>query len=204
MPEIGSSLIAFGGSYLVGSIPTAYLVVKGLKHVDVRRIGSGNAGATNVTRVAGLWAGLFVFLIDVAKGLVAVLVIAPWTLPSATPQVRLGCGLCAVLGHNFPLFLGFRGGKGVATTIGVLFGTMPIVAAAYLLVWAACFLIWRYVSISSLAAAVAVPVAQMVDHRTSAEMTLGIALTLLIIVRHRSNIARLLHGEEHRARFGAS
>ena len=188
----------------MGSIPTAYLVVKWLKRVDVRRVGSGNVGATNVTRVAGLWAGLFVFFIDVAKGLVAVLVIAPWALPSVTPQVRLGCGLCAVLGHNFPLFLGFRGGKGVATTIGVLFGTMPTVAATYLLVWAVCFLIWRYVSISSLAAAVAIPLAQRVGHQTSTEMMLGIALALLILIRHRSNIERLLRGEEHRARFGAS
>src|SRR3989338_4929889 len=160
MPDILGGLAAFGGSYLVGSVPTAYLVVKWLKRVDVRRVGSGNVGATNVTRVAGLWAGLFVFLIDVAKGLVVVLVIAPWALSSATPQARLGCGLCAVLGHNFPVLLGFRGGEGVATTIGVLFGTMPVVAAAYLLVWAACFFLWRYVSVSSLAAAVAIPVTQ--------------------------------------------
>ena len=204
MPEVLAGLAALGGSYLVGSIPTAYLVVKWLKRIDVRRVGSGNVGATNVTRVAGPRAGLFVFLIDVTKGLAAVLVIAPWCLPSATPQLRFGCGLCAVLGHTFPVFLGFRGGKGVATTIGVLFGTVPMAAAAYLLVWTVCFLIWRYVSVSSLAAAVAIPVWQMVSHRSPAEVMLGTALALLIVVRHRSNIERLLRGEEPRARFGTS
>lgn len=204
MHDLVARLAAFGGSYLVGSIPTAYLVVKRLKRIDVRSVGSGNVGATNVTRVAGLWAGLVVFLIDVAKGVVAVLVIAPWVLPSTTPQVRLGCGLCAVVGHIFPVFLGFRGGKGVATTIGVLSGAMPMVAATCLLVWVACFLIWRYVSVGSLAAAVTIPLAQIVSHRTPAEVMLGMALALLIIVRHRSNIERLLRGQEHRTRFGAS
>ena len=128
-------LAAFTGSYLVGSVPTAYLVVKRLKRVDVRTIGSGNVGATNVTRVAGLWAGISVFLVDLAKGLVAVQVLGPWLIHPLTPTLQFSCGLAAILGHAFPVFLNFRGGKGVATTIGVLIGTMPIIAGTYLLVW---------------------------------------------------------------------
>ena len=129
---------AFLASYLVGSFPTAYLFVKWLKRVDVRTVGSGNVGATNVTRVAGLWAGLAVFLIDLSKGLIATRLIASWLLSEPPPDLRLACGVLAVLGHNFPIFLRFRGGKGVATTIGVLLGTMPLVAGIYLAVWGPC------------------------------------------------------------------
>ena len=189
---------AFLGSYLVGSIPTAYLLVKWLKRVDVRTIGSGNVGATNVTRVAGLWAGVVVFFIDLAKGFVAVRFIAPWLLHPLTPTVQLGCGLLAVIGHTCPVFLNFKGGKGVATTIGVLVGTMPLIAGICLLVWAACVLLWRYISVGSLAAAVALPMAQLISHRASSEVLLGMALALLIIVRHRANIERLRQGKEHR------
>jgi glycerol-3-phosphate acyltransferase PlsY len=192
-------LTALLGSYLLGSIPTAYLLVKRLKGVDVRAVGSGNVGATNVTRVAGVRAGLVVFLVDAAKGLLAVLVVAPALLQPMTAAARLGCGLAAVLGHAFPVFLNFRGGKGVATTIGVLVGTMPLIAAACLGVWLACFLIWKYVSVASLAAAATLPVAQALAGRPSPELLLGSALALLIIARHGDNIKRLLAGTEHRA-----
>ncbi len=191
-------LLAFGGSYLVGSIPTAYLVVKWLKRIDVRTIGSGNVGTTNVTRVAGLWAGLSVFLIDFMKGLIAVGLIAPWVVHPLAPSVRLGCGVCAVVGHVAPVFLGFRGGKGVATTVGVLVGTMPMVAGAFGLVWLGCCLIWRYVSLGSIAAAVMIPIAQVLTRQSPAEFYLGLALALLIVVKHRSNVERLLQGREHR------
>ena len=191
-------IAALAGSYLIGSIPTAYLVVKWLKRVDVRTIGSGNVGATNVTRVAGMWAGLVVFLIDVAKGLLAVLVIAPWLVHPLTPTIQLACGLLAVIGHTFPVFLNFQGGKGVATTVGVLLGTMPIVAAVCLLVWAGCVVIWRYVSVGSLAAAVTLPIAQVVTHRELPDVLLGSTLALLIVVRHRTNIGRLVQGREHK------
>lgn len=193
------SLLALAGSYLIGSIPTAYLLVKWLKRIDVRSVGSGNVGATNVARVAGLQAGLVVFLLDATKGLIAVLGIAPWLGGAGTPMMRLACGLAAVLGHTFPIFLGFRGGKGVATTIGVLIGAMPGVAAMYLAVWGACFVLWRYVSVSSLAAAVMIPIAQVLWHQPLAEVGLGSALALLIVARHRANIERLVQGREPRA-----
>lgn len=194
-------IAALIGSYLIGSIPTAYLLVKWLKRIDVRTVGSGNVGATNVTRVAGTKAGAVVFLLDVAKGLVAVLLIAPWLLSELTPARQLACGLAAVLGHLFPLFLAFHGGKGVATTIGVLLGTMPVVAGVCLLVWVACFLIWRIVSVGSLAAAVMIPLTQAATHHNLPEVLLGTTIAALIVLRHRANIERLLRGSEHR--FGS-
>ncbi len=196
---MGQLLIALVTSYLIGSVPTAYLVVKWLKRIDVRTIGSGNVGATNVTRVAGVWAGLAVFCVDVAKGVIAVKFIAPGLLQPLSPAAQLGCGLSAVIGHIAPIFLGLRGGKGVATTIGVLAGCMPLIAGACLLVWIVCFLLWRYVSIGSLAAALTIPIAQLFRHQSPTELALGVVLSLLIVIRHRSNIERLLQGKEPRA-----
>ena len=192
-------ITALAVSYLVGSIPTAFLIVRWVKHVDVRTVGSGNVGATNAMRVAGKGAGLAVFLIDLTKGLAVALVVAPWLVQPITPLIRLGCGCMAVIGHSFPIFLLFRGGKGVATTIGVLLGVMPVVALTCLIVWGACFLIWRYVSVASLAAAATIPIAQLLTRQTVPEVRLGVALALLIMVRHGSNIGRLLQGREHRA-----
>ena len=191
-------IAALLGSYLIGSIPTAYLLVKWLKRVDVRTIGSGNVGATNASRVAGIWGGIAVFLLDMAKGLIAVLMIAPWWAQPLTPAARLACGFMAVVGHNLPVFLSFRGGKGVSTTIGVLLGTMPLVAGACVLALVACVLIWRYVSVGALAAAVLLPLAALATHRTLSEIWLGVALSLMIVIRHRANIERLLQGREHR------
>ena len=186
-------------SYLIGSIPTAYLLVKRLKGIDVRTVGSGNVGATNVTRTAGLAAGSVVFLVDLAKGWVAAAVIAPWLNPHASMTTRLACGLFAVLGHTAPIWLRFRGGKGVATTIGALLGAAPIVAAVYLVTWAIVALISRHVSAGSLLAAVSIPIAQWaVLHRPIKDIALGALLMLLIILRHQANIARLLQGTEPR------
>jgi len=196
IPPIAEALTA---SYLLGSFPTAYLLVKWLKRIDVRTIGSGNMGATNVTRVAGLWAGVVVFLIDISKGLLATRLIASWLLSQPSPALRLACGVLAVLGHNFPLFLGFRGGKGVATTIGALLGAAPLIAGIYLATWGIVFWSCRYVSVSSLAAALAIPIAQYATHRRGLELILGSVLGALIILRHRANIIRLLQGREHRS-----
>lgn len=189
---------ALAGSYLIGAIPTAYLVVRWLKRIDVRTVGSGNVGATNVTRAAGLWAGLAVFCIDLSKGLVAVLVLAPWLLRPLSSSAQLACGLCAVTGHVFSVFLKFSGGKGVATTIGVLVGTMPMVAGICLMVWGICFAVWRYVSVGSMAAIAVLPILQAATGQTAAQIVLGTALALLVIVKHRSNLERLRQGREHR------
>ena len=193
---------ALAGSYLLGSFPTAYVVVKRIKRVDVRTVGSGNVGATNVGRVAGKGAGAFVFVVDLLKGYIAARWLSAWLVPSPTLELQLACGLAAILGHNFPVFLGFRGGKGVATTIGVLLGAMPAVAASLLLIWLVVFALWRYVSLASLAAAVAIPIAQAVMGQRPAQIGLGAVMAGLIIVRHRANIQRLRQGIELRA--GAS
>ena len=161
-------------------------------------IGSGNVGATNASRVAGVWGGIAVFLLDAAKGLIAVLVIAPWLVQPISPAARLACGLAAVIGHMAPVFLKFQGGKGVSTTIGVLFGTSPPIAAICLVVLLTCLGIWRYMSVGAMAAAVLLPLLQCATHRAAQEVLLGAALSLLIIIRHRANIERLLQGTEHR------
>ena len=191
-------LVALLGSYLLGSFPTGFLLVKWLKRVDLRAVGSGNIGATNVGRVAGVWASVLVFVMDAAKGVLAILVIAPRVLSSPHPAVVFACGLAAVLGHTFPLFLNFTGGKGVATTIGVLLSAMPPAGIVYLLVWVVCVMVWRYVSVASLAAAASIPLVQLVLRRSPAEILLGVALAFLIVLRHRANIDRLRHGTEPR------
>ncbi len=192
-------LLAWLGSYLIGSIPTGYWLVKWIKRVDVRTLGSGNVGATNVTRVAGGGLGKVVFVLDAAKGMIAALLIAPMAGPTTEPTLALGCGLLAVVGHMFPVFLHFQGGKGVATTIGVLLATLPGMAAVCGAVWLVCFLLGRYVSAASVAAAAALPVAQLAARQRPIDILLGGALAALIIMRHRANIQRLLAGTEHRA-----
>lgn len=188
------------GSYLVGSLPTGYWLVKWRKGIDVRAVGSGSVGATNVTRAAGAGAGRVVFLFDVAKGLLAVRVLAPWLAEPVTPAVQLACGLAAVVGHTASVFLKFQGGKGVATTIGVVLGTEPLTGCVFLAVWLAGFLLWRYVSVGSLAAAVSLPVTQWLTRRSPGEILYGVALALLIVARHQANIRRLLQGTEPRFR----
>jgi acyl phosphate:glycerol-3-phosphate acyltransferase len=189
---------ALGLSYLVGSVPTAYLVVKRLKRIDIRTVGSGNVGATNVTRTAGKGAGIAVFAVDVSKGLIATLLIAPRLIDPSLPGARLACGLAAVVGHVFPVFLKFRGGKGVATTIGALIGFAPGLALLCGGVWAGIFLVSRYVSLASIVALATLPPALAAAHRSLAEILIGSALAGLVIAKHRSNIQRLVQGTEHR------
>jgi glycerol-3-phosphate acyltransferase PlsY len=195
-------VLALLGCYLIGSFPTGYLLVRWLKRLDVRATGSGNVGATNVARVAGTKTGAVVLLIDIAKGLLAAAVVAPWLLDDPSPTAILGCGLAAIIGHDFPIWLGFRGGKGVATTIGVLLVTMPVVAAVGLSAWTVCFLIWRYVSVASLALAASIPLGQLAMRHGLAQILLGAAVALLLVGKHRANIARLVQGLE--GRFGQS
>ena len=195
MLRLGLALL---GSYALGSIPTAYLVVKRLTGTDVRRVGSGNVGATNVTRAAGFGPGLFVFVIDGLKGWAAVSLVAPALMPDGSSAARLACGVAAVAGHMAPVFLRFRGGKGVATSIGALLGAMPSAAVAFLGVWVVCFACWRYVSVGSLAAAASLPAVQWLAGQPIPDVLLGAGLAALIIAKHRPNIERLLQGREHR------
>ncbi len=204
-------------SYLVGSIPTSIIASKVLRGLDIRQYGSGNAGGTNVLRVLGWKVGLLVILIDICKGVLATIVVARlfWdpTLPfqNRTPfedftVVQIICGVAAILGHVWTLFAGFRGGKGVATGAGMLLGLAPVEFAVAIGIFAAVFVAFRYVSLGSIAAAVAFPVTMffrenvfMVEiqgYHTLIFFAIGTAL--LLIYTHRQNIKRLLAGTEHK------
>ncbi|MBI3323635.1 MAG: glycerol-3-phosphate 1-O-acyltransferase PlsY [Candidatus Omnitrophica bacterium] len=190
-------------SYLLGSVPTGLLVVRLTRGLDVRKHGSGNVGATNVARVAGKLPGLFVLVVDLLKGWVPVGVVAgqAWVLGAGVSagSLKILLGLAAVSGHIWNPFLQFKGGKGVATALGVLLGLDPRVGLASLAIWIGVFLATRYVSVASISAAFCAPFL-ITLFGLPAAWTLGaIAVALSIIARHRPNLLRLLHGEEHRA-----
>jgi glycerol-3-phosphate acyltransferase PlsY len=187
------AVIAWLVSYLIGSVPTAYVLARLLKGVDIRTVGSGNVGATNAARVLGSWAGVVVLIVDVLKGVVAVGLIAPLIGGASSAW---GCGLMAVLGHDFPVWLGGRGGKGVATTIGAVAAAAPWVAVSLLAVWAVVFGACRYVSVASMAAALAIPVTQGILHAPAREVCVGASVAVLILVQHRANLQRLMAGTE--------
>jgi glycerol-3-phosphate acyltransferase PlsY len=184
-------------SYLVGAIPTSYLVVRLVKGQDLRRLGSGNLGATNLFRVLGWRYAVPVGLFDMLKGAVPVLVFAPRAGGGAV--AALGRGAAAVLGHVFPVFLGFRGGKGVATGAGVVLGLAPLAFLAALATWALVVKLSGYVSLGSVLAAAVLPPAVYLLHPDRRPMIgLFILLATLIIVLHWKNIGRLLSGTENR------
>ena len=192
------------GSYLLGAVPFGLLIGK-CYGIDIRKTGSCNIGATNVTRSVGKTAGKVCFFLDLLKGAVPAAV-AQWCYPEV-PLLALGCGAAAILGHIFPVYLKFKGGKGVSTAAGVALALAPLPLLCAFVVWVATFFISRYVSLASIAAAVALPVFaavfKLVDVGTptaKAPLTLGffIAAALLTVVRHRENIKRLLAGTESR------
>jgi acyl phosphate:glycerol-3-phosphate acyltransferase len=194
-------------SYLLGSIPAGYLAGR-MAGIDIRKAGSGNIGATNVTRTLGRGYGYPVFVVDFAKGALAVCVSILLgrhveTKPMSTEIYGIVGAICCVLGHVFPVWLGFKGGKGVATSAGVLFGLMPLAAAIGAAVWVITFGLTRYVSVASVAAATALPVTVLgLTHaRHINGMTLfyfTVFLAAIVIFRHRSNLSRLLRGTEPR------
>ena len=178
--------------YLLGSIPFGLLVARLAGLGDIRQIGSGNIGATNVLRTGSRSAAALTLLLDLAKGFAAVVIAAGW----GEDAVLLAAG-GAIIGHMFPVWLGFRGGKGVATALGLVMALAWPVALAAALVWLAATLLFRYSSLASLVAAVAAAIfAPFVADRATAAMIAGIAL--LIILRHHANIRRLISGTESR------
>lgn len=194
--------------YLLGSIPTGYLVGRS-RGIDVRQHGSGNIGATNVFRTVGKGPGIFVFVCDALKGIAAVR-LGMWWSGRFPPDVlhflpEAGAGMIAsiacILGHNFPVWLRFKGGKGVATSLGVVIGLVPFAAAICMGVWVSVLFAFRYVSLASIMATIAVPVTIALTARGPDRNPLLIFMSLaaiLIILRHRSNIRRLLNGTENR------
>ncbi len=200
-------LIPIAMGYLLGSCPNGYLVARN-RGIDIRKHGSGNIGATNVLRVLGKKWGYLVFALDALKGFAAVrLAFVAAEVMALGPTQRefagIAGGLACILGHTFPVWLRFRGGKGVATSAGVLLGLMPIAVFSVLAVWILLFQITRYVSVASIGAAVALPlfviVYQRLDLLTGASLLpFSILIAGVVVWRHRSNMQRLLHGKEQR------
>jgi glycerol-3-phosphate acyltransferase PlsY len=178
--------------YLLGSIPFGLLLTRLAGLGDIRRIGSGNIGATNVLRTGSKTAAALTLLLDLAKGWAAVIIARSWGEDAA-----LAAAICVIIGHMFPVWLGFRGGKGVATALGVLIALAWPVALGAALVWLAIALLLRYASLAALVAAVAAAVfSPFVVNAPTAAVIAGIAL--LIILRHHANIRRLIAGTESR------
>ncbi len=182
--------------FALGSIPSGYLVGRA-RGVDIRTSGSGNIGATNVLRVLGKGPGYLVFACDAGKGALAVL-LARWLFPAASEWGAIVAGVACVLGHNFTPWLGFRGGKGIATSAGVMLGLLPLASLLAIAFWALVFLVTRYVSVASLAASAALPVITWLLRGLEPRFWFALAAGLLGILRHRENIRRLLAGTESR------
>jgi acyl phosphate:glycerol-3-phosphate acyltransferase len=193
--------IALFVAYLVGSIPTGYLFAKN-KNVDLRSVGSGNVGASNVLRSVGKLAALFTLLIDIFKGYAVVAYIADMMYSyrmSVNYDMYIAMmGFCAVAGHNWSLFLKFKGGKGIATSAGVLLGVCPQLLLVGLTAWVAVFAVSRIVSLASILSAVAIAASSYFLTGKLDIRVLAIALAVLTIFRHSSNIRRLINKEEKR------
>ena len=199
------ALIALA-AYLLGSIPFGYLIVRATVGADIRETGSGGTGATNVSRQAGKLVGLITLVLDALKGAVAVL-LAQWLLDSSQ-----GAGwwvavaaIAAILGHIFPVWLKFRGGKGVATGVGVFLVLSPIAVAVALPVFVLTVWATRYVSLGSLLATITIPLVVWLEHKvlrmdgvTAPLMFAALSAVLLIVFSHRANIRRLMRGNENK------
>ncbi len=186
--------LLLAAAYLIGSIPTGLLLGKACG-IDVRTKGSGNIGATNLYRTVGRKVGALTLVGDCLKGLLPVLVVAHGTFPAEyAPWV----GLAAFCGHVFSIFLKFKGGKGVATALGVFLAVAPLAVAVALVLFALLMFIWRYVSLGSISAATVMPVAVYFLGGNSSVVMVTVAIALIVIIRHLENIKRLLAGTENR------
>jgi glycerol-3-phosphate acyltransferase PlsY len=194
-------------AYLIGSIPSAVWVGRQFYGIDVREYGSGNAGATNTFRVLGKQAGIPVLFMDIAKGFLAVKLATIFgNYPQESQQYvnfKLVLGICALLGHIFPVYVGFRGGKGVATLLGILSAVHPQAAAVCAAVFVFMLVLSHYVSLSSMSAAITYPIAMMfIFHETIPTVNIfAMAISILVLVTHQKNIERLIKGTESRISF---
>ena len=199
-------IIIVGAAYFLGSIPTGYLVARA-KGIDIRAVGSGNIGATNAMRVLGKPAGIIVLLADALKGYAAVAWLCPLLMnlfngPAARVEtLRIVAGIAAVLGHNYTCWLKFKGGKGIATSAGIYLALAPLAVSIALGAWIIVFLLGRFVSVASIAAAVALPTAVWFTKNSVFLGVVTTALGLLAIYKHKGNIQRLTRGKESRVSF---
>ena len=209
-------LILTGGlSYLLGSIMGSLTVARLTGGVDIRTLGSGNAGATNALRTQGKKVAFVVLLIDLAKGWIATAVVATWMMPRGITPTTAAlaawsapvCGIAVMLGHVYPLWFGFRGGKGVATLLGAVLGIKAWLILPMILTWLAAVIAFGYVGLASILGAFALVVAVALTRSGTPLLVFGILSALLILYTHRSNLARMRAGTESRARrlwlFGA-
>ena len=198
-------IIALFIGYILGSIPTSYIMGKLIKGIDIRDFGSGNVGATNALRILGTKVGVFTLIMDIGKGFLAVN-IARMIISEPTDLILILTGLFAIIGHIFTLFLKFKGGKGVATSAGVFIALVPIPLALALFVFV--FTVWlsKFVSLGSILAALTLFVSELIINiwLSFAELEILIftfIIALFIIIRHKANIQRLINGNENKISF---
>jgi glycerol-3-phosphate acyltransferase PlsY len=191
-----NSIIAIIVSYLLGSISFSILFARWLRKIDIREHGSGNAGATNTLRVLGKGPAIAVFLLDIAKGSIAVL-IGLW-LGEGSEWVPVACGLASIGGHNWPIYFRFKGGKGIATTVGalVIWAFLPTLLAGIVAILVIVFT--RYVSLGSMIFAALLPILFYLFHLDAAYIWGALVVAILAIVRHRKNIVKLMNGTENK------
>lgn len=191
-------------SYLIGAIPFAFIFTKLVAGTDVRKIGSGNVGATNTSRILGLKYGVVVGILDVLKGFLAVFLLQLLLPENASEYWILVGAILSIIGHNWSIFLRFTGGKGVATTFGVVLRTLPLVfIICTVLIWLIVVVATKYVSLASMLGAISLPIQIIILRRNPYFFIFAVILALFIVVRHHSNIKRLFQGCERRLSWPA-
>jgi len=210
--EYTSLILGIVMSYLIGSIPTAYIFGWVLKGIDIRKFGSGNIGATNALRVLGKWPGITVLVLDILKGFTAVVFLGNLLVAGiggiSQTAARLILGLSCICGHNWTIFLRFKGGKGMATTLGVLLGLgvritgLKLIFGLVILTWLVIFIITRMVSLASILSGISLPIYTFLLKGLFQEPAIlilaSIIFALFIILQHRSNLKRIFQGKEPR------
>ena len=198
-------------SYLIGSIPPAYLLGRLWKRIDIRKAGSGNIGATNALRVLGKKAGITILILDILKGIIPVIFLGDFIIARLASMsgeaIRIILGISCICGHNWTIFLRFKGGKGIATSLGVLLGLslripgLNLVLGLVIGIWLIVLIISRIVSLASLLAGISLPIFMLVFRLSSVLVWASLVLCVMMVLRHRPNIKRLLQGKEPRIDF---
>ena len=187
------------GSYLIGSVSPALIISNAVARKDIRNYGSGNAGTTNMVRTFGWQMGMGTFLLDIAKGVLCVLA---GRYLAGSPGLLIA-GICVVVGHNWPVYYGFKGGKGIATTMGVLFIITPAITGITLAAAVVIILVTRYVSVASIVGTISIAVVSCFLEQDIYIKIATVVLAALAVFGHRANIKRLIHGEENKLSFGS-
>ena len=205
------TIVALLASYLLGSLPTAYLFGRALKGIDIRKVGSGNVGATNALRVLGKGPGIAVLITDILKGAIVVSFLGDYFAGKEilwqVQNLRIIMGLCCICGHNWTIFLQFKGGKGIATSLGVLLGLslringLNVVIGLLIIIWFAVFFLFRIVSLASIVTALGLPIFCIIFKQSKLMIWVSLVLCIFVIIRHKANLARIFQGKEPRLHF---